>query len=205
MRQTLIVLTAALALALPAMALADGNSTSDPNAAQACKTQRTQMGTGAFEATYGTNKNKSNAFGKCVSKMARAQSGDQTSAGSTCKTERSDPNFAASHDGKTFEQFYGTNKNGKNAYGKCVSAQAKASSDERNDAVVNAAKQCKTERKADPAAFKQTYGTNKNKSNAFGKCVSKTAKANCYVVGRKADHLAGGAVLLHVGVRVGDL
>ena len=72
MRQTLIVLTAALALALPAMALADGNSTSDPNAAQACKTQRTQMGTGAFEATYGTNKNKSNAFGKCVSKTAKA-------------------------------------------------------------------------------------------------------------------------------------
>ena len=31
----------------------------------------------------------------------------------------------ATHDGKTFEQFYGKNKNGKNAYGKCVSTKAK--------------------------------------------------------------------------------
>ena len=36
---------------------------------------------------------------------------------------------------------------------------------------------CQTERKADAAAFKAKYGTNKNKSNAFGKCVSAQAKA----------------------------
>ena len=35
----------------------------------------------------------------------------------------------------------------------------------------------KTERKADPSAFREKYGTNKNKRNAFGKCVSKQAKA----------------------------
>jgi hypothetical protein len=29
---------------------------------------------------------------------------------------------------------------------------------------------------ADPAAFKAKYGTNKNKSNAFGKCVSGKVK-----------------------------
>ena len=177
MRQTLIVLTAVSALALPAMAQADGTST-DPNASQACKTQRTQMGTGAFEATYGTNANKSNAFGKCVSKMASAQSGDTTASNSKCKTEQSDANFAATHGGKTFDQFYGTNKNGKNAFGKCVSAQSSKAADARNDAVVSAAKTCKAERKLDPAAFKVKYGTNKNKSNAFGKCVSKAAKAS---------------------------
>jgi hypothetical protein len=170
------VITAVAALALPAMALADG-STTDPNAAQSCKTQRTQMGASAFEATYGTNKTKSNAFGKCVSKMTSAQKDDRSAANATCKAEQSDPNFAAGHGGKTFDQFYGTNKNGKNAFGKCVSAKAAESDQARTKVIVNAAKQCKAERKADPAAFKQKYGTNKKKSNAFGKCVSKAAKA----------------------------
>ena len=42
---------------------------------------------------------------------------------------------------------------------------------------INAAKQCKSERAANPAAFKAKYGTNETKSNAFGKCVSEKAKA----------------------------
>jgi len=40
----------------------------------------------------------------------------------------------------------------------------------------NAAKECKAERKADPVAFKEKYGTNKNGKNAFGKCVSSKKK-----------------------------
>lgn len=39
---------------------------------------------------------------------------------------------------------------------------------------------CKAERKLDPAAFKAHYGTNHNKSNAFGKCVSAKAKAKSH-------------------------
>src|SRR6266480_1389633 len=50
---------------------------------------------------------------------------------------------------------------GKNAFGKCVSKNAK---------------KCKAEQAQDPAAFKQKYGTNKNGSNAYGKCVSQKAK-----------------------------
>ena len=42
----------------------------------------------------------------------------------------------------------------------------------------NAAKQCKAEQAQDPAAFKQKYGTNKNKKNAFGKCVSQKEHAS---------------------------
>ena len=68
-----------------------------------------------------------------------------------------------------------------NAHGKCVSGKAKAKTaetvDEQVEADISAAKSCKAERKADPAAFKAKYGTNKNKSNAFGKCVSAAAKA----------------------------
>jgi len=174
MRQTLIVLTAAMALALPATALAaDGI----PNASQTCKTLRTSMGTGPFEGAYGTNANKSNAFGKCVSKMSSAQSADLKGSNTKCKTEQADANFAATHGGKTFEQFYGTNKNGNNAFGKCVSAKATEADQARTKTIVNASKTCKAERKSNPDAFKQKYGTNKNKSNAFGKCVSAQAKA----------------------------
>ncbi len=43
-------------------------------------------------------------------------------------------------------------------------------------ATKNAAKACEAERAKDPVAFKIKYGTNKNKANAFGKCVSKLAR-----------------------------
>lgn len=36
----------------------------------------------------------------------------------------------------------------------------------------NAAKECRAERDADPEAFQETFGTNGNGKNAFGKCVS---------------------------------
>jgi hypothetical protein len=37
------------------------------------------------------------------------------------------------------------------------------------------AQQCRDERSANASGFKEKYGTNHNKRNAFGKCVSKTA------------------------------
>ena len=39
--------------------------------AKACAKLRTDMGPGAFRTAYGTNRNGANAFGKCVSHMAR--------------------------------------------------------------------------------------------------------------------------------------
>ena len=45
--------------------------TSGMNPAQACKKLRADMGVEAFRTAYGTNANGKNAFGKCVSKMAR--------------------------------------------------------------------------------------------------------------------------------------
>ena len=41
------------------------------NAAQACKALRAELGTRAFRAVYGRNWNGKNAFGKCVSMLAR--------------------------------------------------------------------------------------------------------------------------------------
>ena len=50
---------------------------------------------------------------------------------------------------------------------------------EDEQAEKNAAKKCQAERdKLGVQPFKDTYGTNANKANAFGKCVSKLAKAN---------------------------
>ena len=41
--------------------------------------------------------------------------------------------------------------------------------------MTRAAKACAAERALDPAAFADRYGTNENKRNAFGKCVSQHA------------------------------
>jgi len=45
------------------------------NAAKQCKKERADMGAEAFAKKYGTNANLRNAFGKCVSQKAKAQSG----------------------------------------------------------------------------------------------------------------------------------
>ena len=44
------------------------------NAAKKCKAERASMGVEAFKNEYGTNPNKANAFGKCVSKLAKEKS-----------------------------------------------------------------------------------------------------------------------------------
>ncbi len=43
------------------------------NAARTCKAERGEMGAQAFAAKYGANENDGNAFGKCVSTLARAR------------------------------------------------------------------------------------------------------------------------------------
>jgi hypothetical protein len=168
---------AALLGASAALAAPPAGSPSAQSPAQRCAAERTQMGTPAFKQLYGTNANKANAFGKCVAKVAAAQSQNEQGAAQTCKTEQADTNFAANHGGKSFDQFYGSGPNGKNAFGKCVSGKAQSASDTEEQSTVNAAKTCRAEQTQDAAAFKSKYGTNANKSNAFGKCVSAHAKA----------------------------
>ena len=70
-------LLAALAVAaiLPVAALADPASPSDKaNGVRACQALRapTALGEATFKTTYGTNADKSNAFGKCVSAWTQA-------------------------------------------------------------------------------------------------------------------------------------
>jgi hypothetical protein len=163
------IVTAAALLALAAPTVSQAADPSGQSAEDLCRAQRTAIGADAFKALYGTNKNKSNAFGKCVSKAAKSKDASKTNASKDCKTERA-------ADPAAFKEKYGTNKSKSNAFGKCVSSKASAADAAKQKATINAAKACKTERKADPAAFKEKYGTNKSKSNAFGKCVSAKVK-----------------------------
>ena len=166
---------------VPATAVAAPSSTDRRNASQECRALKAAMGAENFRNTYGTNRNKRNAFGKCVSRQARdEQQEGQTArrnASQQCRAERSDPNFAANHGDKTFEQHYGTNRNGNNAFGKCVSSRARENeqqADEADRQRVNASRQCRAEKRDNPQGFAQTYGS---RPNAFGKCVSAKARA----------------------------
>ncbi len=103
---------------------------------------------------------------------AKPDKTDRTSAAKECRAERGSTDATR----EAFRAKYGTNKNHKNAFGKCVSSTAKQEKAQREAAVKNAAKECKAERDADATAFGEKYGTNKNHKNAFGKCVSSTAK-----------------------------
>jgi hypothetical protein len=148
-------------LAVPA-ALAAGGS---QNSAQAqCTKLQATMGAQAFTQAY-------KSFGACVSKLAPVDQGNAASAQSSCDAQQAASDFAATHGGKSFDQFYGTGKDGKNAMGRCVSASVKASEAAENAATPNPAQSCRASRTAmGSTAFGQLYAT-------FGKCVSKTAQA----------------------------
>jgi hypothetical protein len=163
-----LIVFVALALAIPAAAIADNTAppTAQAAAKAACRTERTAIGDAAFKLLHGAN-----GFGKCVSSAVKSAKANDAAALNTCKKDQSDPAFAAAHDGKTFAQFYGRN-GGANALGKCVSATSSAADHALLAATIAAAKSCKTER-ADRAAFATKYGAN---ANAFGKCVSSKVK-----------------------------
>jgi hypothetical protein len=161
------------ALLTPAAALANDPAGQETSPAQWCKQELTRLGEATFKQTYGTNlPSRSNAFGKCVAKKTREAEANHANASTQCRAEQQDTTFAAGHGGKTFDQFYGTGKSGKNAFGRCVSSKAQAAAAGQSQAILKAAKKCKTERAADAVAFKAHYGSNKDKSNAFGKCVA---------------------------------
>ena len=140
------------------------------NAARMCRAQRAQLGTSTFAQQWGSPASARNAYGKCVSRTAQTLHRNGVNAAQQCRAEQADATFAASHDGKTFEQYYGTNENGSNAFGKCVSQKAKAQNNADQQATVSAARQCQAERKQmGERAFRSKYGT-------FGGCVSQHVK-----------------------------
>jgi hypothetical protein len=186
MKKLLTIACTAAALAAPAMASASNDPAT--NASKFCKQLAAASGgkhsetfAAAVRAMFPNAKNVTarNAHGKCVSsktrenttETAKAATQAHSSAAKTCKAQRSS-------DPTGFATQWGTKHN---AYGKCVSATARqkeqeaAAQEQTEDKnTVNAAKTCKAQKQNDAAGFATQWGT---KKNAFGKCVSSTAKA----------------------------
>jgi hypothetical protein len=108
-----------------------------------------------------------------ASASAPGQSAEKNAA-KKCKAQRK-------NDAAGFAAQWGAKPN---AYGKCVSATAKKQEaeeeSEQQEAQENAAKKCKKERDdLGRTKFKEKYAptSHPNGANAFGKCVSKLAKA----------------------------
>lgn len=156
------------AMALPSAAAAEEPTPAEfKNASKQCKAMKKASGAANFKALY-------KSHGKCVSSIAKQKAATEekqeqqakTNAAKQCKELRD-------QDKAAFSQQY---KN----LGKCVSEKAKQNKAEadkeeaqEDKARVNAAKQCKKEKK-DAEQFAADYGS---KKNAFGKCVSKKAQA----------------------------
>ena len=166
-----LMLGAIAALALPAAALAQEPAASaEQLAATACKTEKAEMGATKFKLTYGAVKSTAKAKRTCLAQRGVAAKTVVANAAHACAAERQKMGVEA------FALKYaaaGTNHNGRNAHGKCVSSQAKAKSEAQTEARVSAADSCKQLKTGDATAFKASFG---EKRNAFGKCVSATAK-----------------------------
>jgi hypothetical protein len=155
----------AVAIAPATASAADPSPADSKNAAKYCKALRDAAGSTTFVTMFGTKKN---AYGKCVSSTAKKTAAEDAAQEKTAKSQAVEECRAV----KT--------KGSKNAFGKCVSAKAKAkkaAADKEDEAQeddrLNAAKTCKKAKQEDAAGFAENFGT---KKNAFGKCVSTTAK-----------------------------
>ena len=99
------------------------------NAAKTCKAERgtTAESRRAFEQKYGTNGNKANAYGKCVFQAAdqAADKADAADARITAARQCADERGTNAASRKAFADKYATNWHKSNAFGKCVSKQAR--------------------------------------------------------------------------------
>jgi len=174
----------ALALLVPAVSLAKAT----PNAGdkRAAKTE-CSMWRGHSHATREAFQAKFTTFKACVKQKAAEEAQEAQNAHSNaareCRAQRSEDPTGFATEWATPGQ-NGANRNGRNAFGKCVSSKAKAKekkadAQDQEDATEfkNAAKECASERSADADAFKLQYGTEgSNFKNAFGKCVSQKVR-----------------------------
>ena len=178
MKLRILTIGLVAAVLLPAAAFADAATASDKaNGARACQALRTSLGEATFNSSYGTNADKSNAFGKCVSKWTRLEHQNRNEAerrvqgGAGRRRLRSGarrqdlrPVLRERQEGRERPPCAASSRSGTPR--PCVDRQA----------TVNAARSCKAERKElGTTAFVAKYGT---KANAFGKCVSTLAHAH---------------------------
>jgi hypothetical protein len=182
MKKITLVAGLALILVVPAVSVAKPHpDRGDRLAAKAeCKTLR-----GKTDATREAFRTQFRSFAGCVRSHAADEAQEEQTAHKNASQECREERGTTDESREAFANKYGTNGNKKNAFGKCVSQKAKAKekaadAEDQQEATEfkNAAKECDDERgdtAESRAAFAEKYGTNANKKNAFGKCVSQKA------------------------------
>jgi|SRR5215211_425119 len=179
MKKLTVAVGLVAALLVPSAAAANlkPNDADVRAAVSQCKSER-----GATKATREAFKAKYHSMGRCVRQNAAEEAEERAearaNAATECKAERAEMGAEA------FAEQYGTNRNAKNAFGKCVSTKAKAKKAEMDaqdkkevQEFKAAAKECASERTSTGRdAFAEQYGTNRNGRNAFGKCVSQKVR-----------------------------
>jgi hypothetical protein len=97
--------------------------------------------------------------------VAKPDKSEKEAAKAECKAERG----KSSATREAFKAEYGS-------FRACVREKTEQEEAENGAARRNAAQECKAERSEDPEGFSDTYGTNENGRNAFGKCVSRKVR-----------------------------
>ena len=88
MRKAIVLAGLAVLALAPAAQAAPPTKVDRMNAAQSCKALRTQVTPEVFRTTFsGVNANGKNAFGKCVSTLAREQRENRLRAAQACQAE----------------------------------------------------------------------------------------------------------------------
>src|SRR5437870_7599183 len=149
-----LLTVAVCGLAIPAaMASTPINGADRANGARACSSLCTSVGTSAFASWYATKgacvstwvakahaarlaatsscKHRGlhgRVLASCITARTKSSLnvtiGTFRNAAKACAAEQANTTFAATHSGKSFAAFYGTNDNDANAFGKCVSMKA---------------------------------------------------------------------------------
>ena len=118
MTRILAVCVLVAALVVPAALAADPAPADFKNATKYCKAVRESKGVDAFQTQYGTNKNKKNAFGKCVSSTAKAKaekredSAETNAATAECKKQQAADAAKFAQDYKNLGQCVKSHKGG---------------------------------------------------------------------------------------------
>jgi hypothetical protein len=172
-------------LALPAAAAAQ-RPDGERDSTEHCKAARGEPAGSASRRTFGEDRGERGERGECRSerrkpKRLRKRLKEEvfTDAVKECRAE-----FVA--DPTAFEEKYGSKtaevsrEDGEgrrsHPFRTCVKLKFKEAIAALRESFENAAKECKAERAEDRAAFRVKYGTNRNRRNALGKCVSRHVK-----------------------------
>ena len=133
MTRILVLCALVAAIAAPAALSADPVPADYKNAAKYCKAVRESKGVEAFQTAYGKNKNKKNAFGKCVSQTAKAKAAKSEDAKKDDDDDAAESQAAADCKKQQAADAAKFAKDYKN-FGQCVKAgNAKNGDDEDDD------------------------------------------------------------------------